>query len=111
MPPPVYEGQIGSDTYIFIGMTGCGKSMLTRLLADQQGQVRMVWILDSKGRDHYRGVLSKPAAAESAARDSSARLSGYYFYYGIKMRPEGSAAGHERAATAARPQSMSALCA
>lgn len=84
MPAPVFNGQQGSDTMIIVGMTGTGKSVVTRVVTAQQAMLRPVWVFDWAGRDHYLGRRPNRKPKNLPPGLSPRGIGGFYFYYPIK---------------------------
>ena len=81
MRPPVFKGRQSSNTILIGGMSGSGKSVLTRANANYMSQLRPVYIFDWAGRDHYLGYKpnSKPKNLPKGA--SPRALYGRYYFY------------------------------
>ena len=81
MPISYYNGRDSADTIIILGMTGSGKSVISRRIIHTYHRRRPVFVFDHTGRDHYYGFLPNQNPKNLAPGEKPSPVFGYYFFY------------------------------
>jgi len=78
---PRVHGRPISDTMLIAGRTGCGKSVIKKLVAWYMSFERPVILLDGAGRDDYLCALSNKLGDNIPSNAKRRGIPGIYIYY------------------------------